>query len=177
MPTNRVPLHRRRGLSFDQLSSLHFGDDLSGCPAFASDDERRAAWLRHRDPLMTRLRWGIRPDGWWCYECPIAPQPTYEYRAAALFEAGLLTEQEREQLLGRWRREFDRAQEPDDFSHCIGLAKPGDTFASWLEGDAARQRHYEWAGIPKSLLRRWTAARQRRMQRLKKEARPQKRMA
>ena len=41
------------------------------------------------------------------------------------------------------------------------LVKPGDTFSTWLEGEAAKKAHYKWAGIPKSLLRKWMAARTR----------------
>jgi hypothetical protein len=53
-------------------------------------------------------------------------------------KVGLLFDNERAELLTRWREEFDRAQEPG-FAHCIGHAKPGDTFATWLSGKAAKR--------------------------------------
>ena len=101
--------------------------------------------------------------GWlWCYESPIA-RSKYEYEQAALYEANLLGARERADLLAHWREQFDRAG-PGDFSHCLGVL-PGTTTAAWLHGDAARNRHYEWAGIPDSLIKRWTAAQRRRQTR------------
>jgi hypothetical protein len=77
-----------------------------------------------------------------------------------LFEAGLFADAEREFLLRRWRKDFEKAQ-ADNFQHCIGHARKGDTFATWLKGDAAREAHYAWAGVPRSLLKKWTAERRR----------------
>jgi hypothetical protein len=45
---------------------------------------------------------------------------------------------------------------------CIGQAKPTDTFASWLKGEPAKKAHLKWAGVPHSLIRKWTAQRRRR---------------
>jgi hypothetical protein len=92
---------------------------------------------------------------WWDYESPI-PYPGRDYAAATLYEAGLLTEGEISELTARWREDFERAQEPG-FGLCIGFAKPSDPVATWLEGNAARRAHYRWAGIPRDLLKRWTA--------------------
>jgi hypothetical protein len=46
----------------------------------------------------------------------------------------------------------------------VGHGKEGDTFATWLKGAAAKRAHYRWAGIPSSLIRKWTEERQRREQ-------------
>jgi hypothetical protein len=74
-----------------------------------------------------------------------------------------LGQDERAWLLKRWRDAFEQAQ-PEGFVHCIGCL-PGDTFATWLMGDEARQSHYAWAGIPRHLVRRWTRERRRRQAR------------
>ena len=162
MPTNRTPLHRNRhGLSFEEKMSLEFGDHPCRPPAFRSNDERREAWLRHRERLLASCLYGRRPAGWWDYEAPIPRPRDQDYEQAALYEAGLLTEIERADLLARWREEFERAQEAG-FVHCIGHADPGDTFASWLQGNAAKRAHYRWAGIPRELIRAWTLERRRR---------------
>jgi hypothetical protein len=160
MPTNRVPVRRlRRGLSHDQEMSLWLGDHPYR-PAFGSEQQRRAAWVRHRDRLMAAwAKHGKRPAGWWDYESPVPYPRDPDYDAATLFEAQLLADGERAELIAEWRYQFDRAQEPG-FSFCIGHAKPSDTFASWLEGAAAKRAHYRWAGIPRSLLTQWTAERQ-----------------
>src|SRR6516164_5817645 len=71
------------------------------------------------------------------------------------------------ELEARWREYFDQAQEPG-FTHCIGHAKAGDTFASWLEGAAAKRAHYRWAGIPHELIRKWTAECRRRNEAIRK---------
>jgi hypothetical protein len=66
-----------------------------------------------------------------------------------------------------WRRDFERAQQPG-FKFCIGHAKPGDTFASWLEGEPAKRAHLKWAGVPRALIRKWTAERRRRGKTIRK---------
>jgi hypothetical protein len=78
-----------------------------------------------------------------------------EYETAALWEAGLLDEKEVAEAEASWREHFKRAHEPS-FQYCIGHAKPGDTFATWIKGAEARRAHYRWAGIPKALIRKWT---------------------
>jgi hypothetical protein len=161
MPTNQTPLQRphRRALNHAEDASLRYGE-LSHRTGFASEEERRAAWFQHRDELLRYCRWGKRPAGWWDYECPIRRPRDHDYEEAALWEANLLAESEVAELMGRWREYFEKAQEPG-FSFCIGHAKPSDTFATWLEGAAAKKAHYRWVGIPKSLLRKWMAERRR----------------
>ena len=112
MPTNRTPLQRPRRLSLsrEQAESLQYGD-LPGRPAFADDEERRAAWFAHRDRLLMHCSHGQRPAGWWDYECPVPRPRDRDHAEAALFEAGLLAEREVEELVAQWRRDFERTQE------------------------------------------------------------------
>ena len=167
MSTNQTPLHRpnRLALSRAEAESLRYGD-LPGRPGFASDEERCAAWFAHRDRLLMHCRGGKRPAGWWDYESPVPHPPDRDYAAAALFEAELLTEGELDELMARWRQDFERAHEPG-FSYCIGFATPGDTVATWLEGAPARKALYRWSGIPKALVRKWTAQRRRQGRRIR----------
>lgn len=162
MPTNRRPINRlRRGLTWNQELELEFGPNPR-LPGFSSEEARQQAWLRHRERLMQAwAKHGKRPWAWWQYESPIRFPRNSEYEGAALYEAGLLGEREKAELLAEWHEYFDRAQEPD-FCYCIGHRNPGDTFASYLKGAAAKRAHYQWAGIPKELIRKWTAERRRR---------------
>jgi hypothetical protein len=162
MATNRTPLQRpnRLRLSHEEEMSLQYGD-LPGRPGFPSGEERRAAWFHHRDRLLMHCSDGRRPAGWWDFECPIRRPRDRDYAPAVLWEAGLLAESEVTELMAHWREHFERAQAPD-FMFCIGHAKPGDTFATWLKGAAARRAHYRWAGIPRALLKEWTTQRRRR---------------
>jgi hypothetical protein len=140
--------------------SLRYGD-LAERPAFSGEEARREGWFAHRDVLLRHCRWGKRPAGWWDYECPIRRPRDHDYEEAALFEAGLLTESEVAELMACWREAFERAQEPR-FMYCTGFTKPGDTTATWLEGEPAKKAHLKWAGVPRALIRKWTAERRRR---------------
>jgi hypothetical protein len=168
VPTNRSPIERTgRRLTYNQRYSLEFGDPQQMPPAFRDDVERREAWARHREFILEDWHHGTRPRAWWAYENHGLTYPqNFAYEAATLFEAGLLADSEREFLLKRWRQQFDQAQ-PDNFQHCIGL-QPSATFACWLKGDAAREAHYRWAGIPRSLLKQWAAERRRQDRILRK---------
>lgn len=147
-------------MNHDGQMSLRYGD-LVDRPTFASEDERREAWFAHRDELMRDCGAGQRPAGWWDFESPIPRPRDRDYAAAALYEAGLLTDDEASSLTARWLRDFARAQAPG-FAYCAGFAKPSDTTATWLKGAAARRAHYRWAGIPRALIREWTAQRRHR---------------
>jgi hypothetical protein len=168
MSTNQTPLQRPRrlALSHAEEMSLQFGE-LPSRPGFPNAEARRQAWFDHRDQLLQHCRWGKRPAGWWDYECPIRRPRNHDYEEAALFEAGLLTETEVAELTKLWRERFEQAQRPG-FSYCIGHAKPGDTFATWLEGEAAKKAHYRWSGIPKALLARWVKERKSRSKAIRK---------
>jgi hypothetical protein len=141
----------RRRLSPDQELDLWIGPCVAG--AFASDDERRAAWIRDRDRLSALFAApGRRLMAWWQFEAPIA-WPGIERQASALYEAGLLGEAEKAELEREWRQEFDNAQD-SNFWLCMG---PGEI----LEGTAARRAHYREADIPAALVRKWTAEHRR----------------
>src|SRR5262249_57849401 len=87
-------------------------------------------------------------------------------------EAGLLAPEEVATLEASWRKRFDHTNEPDWVGHCIGHAKPGDTFATWLHGAEGRRAYYRWAGIPKALVKRWTKERKRRSKTIRRLAKP-----
>jgi hypothetical protein len=158
-----VPVKARtakgRRLNFWQEHSLEYGE-RSDHPGFASDSERRAAWQQHRDKFLTKKRPGRRPDAWWDYEAPFRRPDEYEREPARLYEAGLLSDEEKRELLADWREEFARAQQPDIWT-CIG---PGQI----LYGDAARRMIYRSAGIPRTLVRQWSAEHRRRAKTIKK---------
>jgi hypothetical protein len=123
MSTNRTYLRpsRRGGLSGEQEFSLLYGHETRWAGAFADDDERRDAWIRHRERLLAPYQHGRRPMGWWDYEASI-PFPGYERQQSALFEAGLLSETEAHELLAWWREQFERTFEPH-FFFCDGPGK------------------------------------------------------
>ena len=56
--------------------------------------------------------------------------------------------------LARSRGLVERAQQPD-FFHCEG---PG----RFLKGEPAKRAHYQWADIPRALVKQRTAQRRRR---------------
>ena len=155
MPTNRHPIrHPRRGrLNHERQMILLYGPD-PGRDAFRSETEHADVWARHRDHLLADYRHGRRPMAWWRFEAGDLRFPGLNHERSTLYEAELLGEEERAELLAWWREQYLRARAPD-FWLCLG---PG----RFLEGAPARRRHYEWADIPKSLLVQWTQERRRR---------------
>ena len=138
-------------LSPDQAQELWLGAGADGS-VFATEDERHAAWRKHRDRLMELWgKGGRRPLAWWCFEAPDDLDYDYASEKSTLYEAGLLTETEKAELVARWRREYDRACRPGFFI-CMG---PG----RFLEGEEAREAHHRWADIPVTLIEQWTAER------------------
>jgi hypothetical protein len=117
----------------------------------------RERWQRHRETMMQHQPAGSRPVEWWLYERQM-PRPHDE--AATLLEMGELRGEEKVEKMRYWREQYERTCEPG-FGYCIGHKNPGDTFASWLKGPAARRAHYRWAGIPRELVRKWDAERKR----------------
>ena len=69
-----------------------------------------------------------------------------------MYDANLLAPRERKQLLDLRRLRFEEAYETEDFTLCLG---PG----VWLQGDAARNAHFRWYGIPSALIDEWEAER------------------
>lgn len=150
MPTNRkfVRRHLRRELTWAEEMELWLGPSHRGS-LFASREELFQAWLMNRDQMMAAwAKHGKRPAGWWEFEAPF-PRPS-GHEQSALFEAGLLSTEERIELLDFWRRQFERAFEAGFVHHSGGRM---------FKGAPARRAHYRWADIPKSLLREWTAQR------------------
>jgi hypothetical protein len=166
MPTDRKPIsrHLRHRLTGWEELSLEYGEARYHRPGFGDDDARREAWFRHRDWLMARCRRGRRPEAWWDYEAPIPRPDDFDYQKAALWEANLLTPEERTELEGEWRADFEDAQTPD-FWLCVG---PGEN----LSGAAAQRAWYRDRGIPRELVRRWSTARRRRDRAVRKLAEP-----
>jgi hypothetical protein len=129
--------------------TLVYGPDPQWA-AFVSDEQCREVWLRHRGRLMEQFgSHGRRPMAWWRYEAGDLRYPGHDREQSTLYEAGLLAEAERAELLVHWREEFDRAHGPH-FFHCAG---PGRI----LHGAAARRQHFKWADIPRALVAAWHA--------------------
>jgi hypothetical protein len=89
-----------RELSADQLSSLRYDLGLGTRFAFASPAERRAAWFRHRERLLSQCRPFERPEAFWDYEAdgflPECPASGYESPRSAHIRLGLpLTAEEK----------------------------------------------------------------------------------
>jgi hypothetical protein len=76
------------------------------------------------------------------------PIPGYDRERSTLYQAGLLGEDERRELMAYWRQEFDRASGADFFC-CVGGKN--------LHGAAARREHFRWADIPPPLVAAWGA--------------------
>jgi hypothetical protein len=69
-------------------------------PVFDSDEQRRELWFRHRDQMMEQHgSRGRRPVAWWRYEACELRWPGYDRERSTLYEAGLLGEAERAELL------------------------------------------------------------------------------
>ena len=159
MPTNRVPIRRRRRdeLAGDQELALWLGCGRAEFP-FEDEQEAREAWRFHRERLMFLYgRSGRRPAAWWWFESPDEVEYDPDRERSILFEAGLLDPDERERLIAEWRAEFERCRAPG-FSLSVGPGVP------WLIGLAARRAHITEADIPASLVKKWTAGRRKEPQ-------------
>jgi hypothetical protein len=156
MPTNRSPRQRRdRSLTLDQRFSLDIGADGVYAGAFPSDADRRAAWFRWREYMLSLCRHGQRPQAWWQYEAPalgITRPADHHFDEAVLYETDLLSPRERKQLHDFWRARYEEAYETEDFTHCLG---PNEL----LHGYAARSAHLRQYGIPPALVDQWEAER------------------
>jgi hypothetical protein len=139
----------RTGLTASQEQELWLGPSPYLGSFFSDAEHVRAAWFRHRARLLELFGGrGHRPAGWWTFEAPIE-HPGYDRERSTLYEAGLLGEEERIELLAYWREQFDRAHGAG-FFYCGG---PGRI----LEGEAARRAHFAWADIPPALVAAWSA--------------------
>ena len=61
------------------------------------------------------------------------------------------------EVMARWREEWVRSHE-DGFFFTTAPSQ-------FVQGAMARRRHYQWAGIPPSLVKQWDAERNSRMSR------------
>jgi hypothetical protein len=146
------------GLTCGEVWELALGPSHVSGSLFSTREELRDAWERGRGLVMKEwAKNGRRPMAFWQFESPIS-YPGYERERSALYEAGMLGEEEASELVEEWRREFERAQQSDFFTHSNGKV---------LGGAPARRAHYRWVDIPRSLIREWSPARQR--QRLRKK--------
>ena len=114
-------------------------------------------WLRHRERMLVSARAGWRPTEWWEYEATI-PWPGSDNETVALYDAGLLTDEEIAELMPFWRAQFERANSPSFFF----VRGPQD----YLEGEPARRAHYRWAQIPRAVLTELREEERRRKKRL-----------
>ena len=157
MTTNRTPIRRasRGALSSDQEMCLWLGCGRDKFP-FEDEEQVREAWERHGARIMAdHARGGRRPAAWWAYDAPEGIEFDYDTERSTLYEAGLLDADEAAALVEYWHGEFMKAYEPG-FTLCMGEGPKG---AIWLRGKAAREAHFEWCDLPKSLLVRWTKER------------------
>jgi hypothetical protein len=101
--------------------------------------------------MLADCRYGQRPAAWWDYESPVPRPADHHFDRAVLFEAGLLSARERKQLREYWRAQYEEAY-TEGFIHVLG---PNE----WLQGEAARDAHWRWYGIPSVLINDWEAER------------------
>lgn len=113
---------------------------------FADRAELVAAWTQH-SRLVLRLfaHGGRRPLIWW--EFSGFRYPGIDRERSFLFEHDQLEPDERAELIGYWRGEFERTRAPD-FAICVG---PG----RWLDGDSARHVHLRLCDCPRGLVEQW----------------------
>jgi hypothetical protein len=89
-----MPRLKRRGKVLrDSLTDAQAFNLLIGCDpaAFASEQERREAWTRHRHELSTNPL--TRPVAWWDYDSP-EPLRNRRLQGEQLFGMGLLSSDE-----------------------------------------------------------------------------------
>ena len=131
---------------------LWLGPNPSGS-YFSSREELVQAWETHQDEIMARWgRGGRRPAGFYEFVWD-GPRPPYDQERSTLWRAGVLSVDEKVALEREWKVDFEKAHRPDFFHH---------TGREVLHGDAAVQAHLRWADVPRELVKRWTAALQRR---------------
>jgi hypothetical protein len=138
-----------------ELQELWLGPNPNLGSLFADRQELREAWEQHRAEVMALFaKDGRRPMGWWEFEAPGLglKYPDDEREQSYLFAtAGVLSEDERAELLSFWRDEFERGYSP---------------------GYSAEQRrkHFRAIDLPRSLQRELMAERRRRTKSIKKLA-------
>jgi hypothetical protein len=148
------PDRARRSLNHWQENVLRYGPQDRWDDAFPDAAAVQEAWEYHRQRILPGYRHGHRPWAWWEFDAPPGLDYDYDREQSTLYEAGLLGEEEKAELLAWWRKQYDHAWSAH-FFHCDG---PGKIF----EGPVGRRKHFKWADIPRGLLREWNAERRRR---------------
>src|SRR5262249_43572230 len=107
---------------------------------FADEEEAKQAWERHRAVLMVMFaELGRRPWGWWKFDRPPGLHYDDDHEQSILYEAGIVTGDERIALEQHWREEFETA---------------------FCERDVkARRKHLHDADIPAALIKAWSGQR------------------
>src|SRR5262249_28550004 len=102
------------GLSAGQMMELKFGPGAQGS-LFSSSEELRHGWEASRDEIMRGSSGGHRAQAWWCFDAPslALEWPGYFNEQSYLFDHNALGEEECAELVAFWRREFERAYDPD----------------------------------------------------------------
>jgi hypothetical protein len=97
-----------------------------------------------------------RSPTWW--RARRVAEPAWDAQPAKLFEMGAMTAVELAEKMQFWRKHYDLAHSPD-----FATSHPFDDLRGQLtEGPQARREWLAWAGIPRSLRRKWDAERKRR---------------
>ena len=123
------------------LQELHLGPNQMGS-VFADREELEQAWREYRPELMAMMQPGRRPLAWWKFDCPAGLKFDVDHEASILWRAGVLDAEERREVEEEWRREFEKA-----------FTLPFD--AAW------RKERFDWADIPRELVKAWLAERKR----------------
>ena|SRR5262249_22003225 len=135
-----------RTITSTQEMELWLGPSRGGS-AFSSDEQRRRAWVEHRDRLMGYwANGGRRPQAWWKYESPI-PWPGFNLERSTLWAAGLLSADEARQLEKNWHEEFNCSLAPGFAFH--------DGPRGILTGWEAHIAHLVFNDTPAILAERW----------------------
>jgi hypothetical protein len=146
-------------LSSGQMMELQYGPSPSAGSLFSSREELVGAWQQARECLMASSNPGRRPQGFYEFEFD-GPRPPYDTERSVLWRKDLLTADEKVTLEAEWAQEYARAQAAD-FTLSDGSGE-------LLVGDCARAAHYQWADIPRELIKRWEKAERRRRARGKR---------
>jgi hypothetical protein len=129
---------------------------------FTDREELRQTWeVARAYMLKTFGRPGRRPMAWWEFDAGARGlhYPGYDREIAYLWAAGVLDAEECAELEITWRREYERALETG-----FSLTVNPEVI---LTGARARRAHWQWAGIPHTLLEQWQSERRRPRRRRK----------
>jgi hypothetical protein len=148
------PEHHDSPLSPDAMMELWLGRSHHGS-LFRTRQELATAWRMHGERVSTLYAVpGRRVQGWWEFEAPAGLKRDYDTERSTLWAAGLLGDEERAELEREWRKEYQRAHQPNFVFHGR---------AGILKGAEAIAAHLAWADVPLKLLTEWAAQREQPM--------------